>query len=685
MDELKNGILGTTDDDIVKECLQRMKEAESAESEQRIESRSAQEFIEGRGQWDESTRSKREAFGLPVLTINKLPTTLNQITNTQKQNTPGLQIHATGTRADPKTAEVIQAAVRAMEYRSQAAKAYKIAQSSAASIGFGYFRLVSKYVNADTFDQELAVKSLHDPFCVYRDPASREIDGSDMSWCIIVSKLSLFDARRKYPKARFSNDSMGEESMVDVYEYYRVKELPGTLCQLSDGTTRWLDEVRDDPPELGVEVVRKRKSYKRTVEWFKLTDCDVVERAVIPCKWVPVFPVLGQTVLTENSFLYRGVVHNAKDPAKLYNFWVSSAAEEISSRPRVPFIGALGQFDGVEKDWAAATSGVPMPYLEYKPTGANGVAMPPPQRQGMAEVPSGLLSMVQIASGDIKATTGYFDASLGDKSNETSGVAIKARDKQGETTSYHFVDNFNTTFAHFGRCVLDMWPSIYDTRRTLQVMSEDGKMGLEEVNVPKTEIDKMGKAVDKFLHDMDVREYGVTVSAGPSYDTMRQEALDGMIQLSSNWPKLMEIAGDKVIRAMDWPGANEIADRITKTLPPGIAEDGKGEEDMVQTPKGPIPKDQIGGILEQMDQQMQQMHAQVQTHTQEVEKIKLETDSRERIAEMSSHGRNDVAELQGLVKLLIARIPPPPALAQGVLKEIDENPKSVIESAQTPT
>jgi Phage P22-like portal protein len=368
------------------------------------------------------------------------------------------------------------------------------------------------------------------------------------------------------------------------------------------------------------------------------------------------------------------MIRDAKDPARMYNYWMTSATEEVGLRPKAPFIGAEGQFEGHETKWAQANTRS-FPYLEYKPKTLAGQLAPPPQRQQMADVPVGVLQMAMHASDDIKSTTGVFDASLGARSNETSGVAIKQRDRQGETTNYHYIDNLNTTLRHVGRCILDMWPKVYDGTRTLQIMGQDGKVSTTEVNKPAMETDETGQAVEMLENDMSVvADFGVTISVGPSYDTLRQEAVDGMIQTAQSWPKLMDIAGDKVVRSMDWPMADEIADRIEKTIPPELRdkEDGETADDTVDTPFGPVPKEQLPAMLGQLKQQMDQMQQALQEASSGIEKAKIDAASRERVAEINADARADVEEIKGWIAMLVQRMQPPPALTAAAF-DLGEN------------
>lgn len=684
------------DDAIIAECMDRMRISISADGENRSNGLDDLTFLKG-DQWDERIKAQRALDGRPCLTINKLPTSLHQVTNAQRQNVPSIKVHP-ATEEDAKVAEVVQGGIRHIEYSSNSDNAKDTAVNSAAAIGFGYFRLVTDYTGPDSFDQEIRFKRIRNPFTVYMDPGVVEVDGSDQKWCILSSKVPRTEFKLTYPDADPCDFSvvrgMGDrgadwitDTDVRVAEYYRIHHEKATTVLLSNGESGYKDKLESMPE--GVTIVKERTTMRPTVQWFKLSATEVLERADIPCKWIPVFPVVGDEIDIDGKVYRSGIIRNAKDPARMYNYWMTSATEQVGLIPKAPFIGAEGQFEGHETKWGQANVRS-FPYLEYKPKTLAGQLAPPPQRQHMADVPTGVLAMAAHASDDIKSTTGIFDASLGARSNETSGKAINARDRQGETTNFHYSDNLNTTLRHVGRCILNMWPSVYDGTRTMQIMGLDGKIKSVEVNKPETTQDELGEAVERITNDMsNVAKYSVTVSVGPSYDTLRQEAVDGMIQTAQNWPKLMDIAGDKVIRSMDWPMADEIADRVKKTMPPELVDEGEGggtsNANMVDTPKGPMPKDQVGPMLEQMDQQMQQMGQELQESKNGMDKARLDADTKIQIAKINAESKADVEELKGMIQMLVAKMAPPPALVAEVAADISKDDNNASQSVTRPT
>lgn len=650
-----------TDNDIIDEVKKRFALCVKADGDNHKEALDDLNFLRG-DQWPEKQRRSRESDGRPCLTINKLPTFLHQVTNEQRQNKASIKVSATGLKGNEKTAEIIQGMIRHIEYKSAADIAYDTSVNSAAAIGFGYFRLITDYTAQDSFDQEILIKRVRNPFTIFFDPASTEPDGSDAQFVIISEKMTKDEFKATYPNAQmttsgFNITGIGDSSnqqwiwdnMVRVAEYYRFDYEQATLYMLRDGTTTF------DKPLDETTVKQIRESVKKTLNWYKVTPYEILERTEIKCKWIPVFPVYGNEIDIDGVIYRSGLVRNAKDPAMMYNFWMTSATEEVSLRPKTPYIGAVGQFEGQEKRWSQANNRS-FPYLEYNPVSLDGQLTPPPGRQPMVDVPVGVLTMATHAADNIKATTGLFDSSLGAQGNATSGKQEMAQQRQGNTSNYHYTDNFARTLRHAGRCIVDMIPHYYDTERVIQIMAEDGTQKPAIVNSRDT-------AVGVIVNDLTIGEYGVTVSVGPSYSTMRAEAADAMMQFGQSWPKLMDVAGDEVVKAMNWPGAEGIAKRIARTIPPEIRDDPE---------EGAPP-----AIPPAVQQKIQQMEEEIRSLTQEADKnhakvtaAEISKESAIAVANIAKESAADVQEIKGWIELLVQKMQVPIALAQDVTEDL---------------
>lgn len=688
-----------SDEDLLKEARDRLAACIKHSADDRREAAEDFRFIAGE-QWPADMRQLRQVEARPCLTINKLPAFVHQVLNDQRMNRPSIKVHPVDDGADVEVAEVEQGMIRYIEYNSNADVAYDTSVGHATIGGAGYFRLVTDYVEEDSFDQEIKFRRVQNPFSVYIDPFSQEPDGSDMTYCFITELVSKAEFKTQYPNAQaISAESLtvgaGDASVVwmsddsvRVAEYYKVVNEPAKLVRLEDGRDIYETDMQEgDIVLVGPDGKPKtRDSFKRKVCWYKITGADVLETTDIPCKWIPVFPVYGDEQIVDGKIRRNGMVRFARDPQRMYNFWMTSATEEVSLRPKAPFIGAVGQFDTSKKEWKQANTRS-FPFLEYDPITVDGVMAPSPQRQQMADVPSGVLAMAMHASDNIKATTGIFDAGLGAQGNETSGRAIVARQKEGDTANFHFSDNLARTIRHAGRCILWMIPRVYDTERVVRVLGADEKMDMVKVNEPNHEqkANEAG-AIKSVLNDLTTGRYDVTIGVGPSYTTKRAEAVDAMMQVGQSFPDIWRIAGDKMIRAMDWPDADEIADRVAKTLPPELQDKDPNEQQQQLPP-------QVQQALQQAAQEIQQLQQALQEAQSGMAVKQLEVQSRERIAaaadetkryvaDTTNDVRHDIAELAGMVQLLAKQIQPPADLSSEVSADFSESPGEVSAYSQ---
>jgi len=647
----------------------------SADDKNRAAALDDLEFVAGE-QWDPRDRQQRALSGRPCLTINKLPTFLHQVTNDQRQNKMGAKIHPVG-EDDEEKAEVVQGIVRHIEYASNASVATGTAVNSAATIGFGYYRLITRYCDEETFDQEIAFKRIRNAFTVYMDPGIQEPDGSDQMRCMITEKMPRAEFKRKYPKANASgangfpqgtgdttlNDWLSND-FVRVAEFYKVEMVKAWLVMTDQGPF-----FEDEMPEGALIQLKggkpmRRESAKRKVMWRLLTAVDVLDEVEIPCRWIPVFPVFGDEIDLDGKVIRSGLVRHAKDPARMYNYWMTAATEEVALRAKTPYIGAEGQFEGYEDQWAAANTSS-FPYLEYKPVTLDGTLAPPPSRQPMADVPIGTITMARTASDDVKATTGLFDSSLGARGTATSGIQERAQQLQGDTANFHYQDNSQITYRHAIKCLIDMVPKIYDGARIVKLMGEDEQITSRGIN-----------GQDEEAVDITDAKYDYTIGVGPAYSTARQEATDALIELGKNWPKLMDVAGDKVVGSMDFHGSEDVAERIKRTIPPQILGEQEQDKDapVVMTPRGPIPVEQAAQMLEEMNQQIQEMGAELQKAQAGIPKAQIDAEKAIQVETIKAQAQArsddtkylqamDVAELTNAVKLLLQKMQPPPQLA----------------------
>lgn len=617
-----------SDQKILEIARSRFKLAEEAEQEMRNLFIDDMRFRAGE-QWPDDIKGSRKLENRPCLVINKIPQSIQQITNDQRQNRPSIKVSPVDSMEDVETAKVIQGMIRHIEYNSNADVAYDRAFDPAATGGIGYFGFTTNYSNEMSFDQDIKFRSFPDPMSVYFDPHAQEPDGSDANWAFIVDKVSVDDFKMLYPDAEVSisnnwemlserSPEWVEKDTVRVAEYFYKETVKKKIALVRDESGQTVTMLAEELPQLlpiGVEVLKTRMAPITSIKWCKINGLEILEKTEWLGKYIPIIPVYGNEINIGGSRILEGIVRNAKDSQRMYNYWASAETEAIALAPKTPFIAAEGQLEGYENDWASANTKTHS-VLIYKPTTVAGMPVPPPQRNSFEPAVSAITNARMLASEDMKATTGIYDASLGAKSNETSGVAIQRRNNQSQTSNFHFVDNLTRSMRHAGRVLIDLIPKIYDTERKARIIGDDDEERIVTVNGP---FEENGKPV---LYQLDSGKYDVTVNVGPSYATKRQEAVAGMFEVVRAYPQLAQFAGDLLVKNMDWPGAQEIAERLKKTLPPGIIDDRKGDKD--------VPPE-IKAKLEQMSMMIQQLTEKLNSAHDSIDRKRDELESHERI------------------------------------------------------
>jgi hypothetical protein len=595
-------------------------------------------------QWPDKIRNQREADGRPVLTINKMQTFIRQVVNDARQSKPSIKPKPVDSAADTKTAEVLNGLIKNIEYTSHADIAYDTAVECAVTNGFGYIRVGIDYSYDDAFDMDINIDRVINPFAVYGDPNATCADGSGWNECFIVDRLSKKAYKTKYPNAEikdFDDDKWSEadgdwlnDDGILVAEFWERKEVDQEIVLTSDGRVFSKEDLMNDEDllaamELGsIQIVNERttKSYK--VTQTIMSGAEILEENDWPGKYIPIIPVYGDEFSVEGKRYYRSLINPAKDAQRQFNYWRTTATELVALAPRTPFIGPVGAFDSDADRWQTAHK-ENHAYLEYD-------GEQPPMRQPLdSGAAGGALQEALNASDDIKSTIGMYDASLGARSNETSGKAIMARQREGDVATFHFTDNLTRAIRQVGRVIVDLIPAVYDKPRMLRVLGEDGREHLQEVNKGepvqhmgrdgKPETDDQGNVV-LAMHDLTVGKYDVAVEAGPSFTTRREEAATQMTEMIRAFPQSAPVLGAPLAKNMDWPQADEIAEKLAKLdptnenkLPPEVQQAMEQGKQQIQQLTQENQK-----LEQQASQNMAKANADMEKVAVDREKINLE-------------------------------------------------------------
>lgn len=614
--------------EILKLAKSRFREAEEAERDIRAEAQKDLEFLAGE-QWLERDKQERILARRPALTINKLPAFLQQVVNEARQNKNVIKVSGVDNGGDKDTARVIQGLIRHIENDSSADVAYQTAFEYSVGSSFGVFRVLTQYCNDKTFNQEIKIEEVPDPACIYFDPLAKKADRSDGRYAFDVVRMSKEEFKQNWPNSEASTSNFFDglpdfsegwitETSVQVATYWYVDIKPRRLLWLNTGETVFADELAEGVIDT-VVIERERMVPVRKIKCAKINGCEVLEEeAEYVGNWIPLIPVYGKELIVKGKRKLFSLIRFARDPQQLYNYYKTAQAEAVMLAPKAPFIGVEGQFEGREREWKTANL-IPHAYLEYKQVSLNGIMAPAPARN-QYEPPIQALSIGAMqASDDIKGTTGIFDPGLGAKSNETSGIAIQARQTESDTANYHFIDNLVRSLRHCGRILIDLIPKIYDTDRWVRIIGEDERERVVRLNSQYID-EETGKP---HHYDLSVGKYDIEVKTGPDVGTKRSEAFEMMTQYANAYPDLIKIAGDIIFQNSDVPGADELAKRFRKTLPPELLEEE--EDGQVKIPPA------IKAKLDQMGQMVDVLTQQLNEAADEARSNKVAVDSKERI------------------------------------------------------
>ncbi len=598
----------TGEDKILEEAKKRFRTAKEAE---RINIQNAKEdfrFFNGQ-QWPEPLRRDRENEHRPCLVINKLPERIDIVVGAMKQNRPDIKIRPVDSDADPYTAEVFTGLIKNIEDASDAKVAYDNAFEQALIAGWGYWRIVTCYSDDDTFKQDIRIQPIFNPFSVYWDPNCKDqVYKTDAKYVLVTHKLSKDVFKRRYPKVEISdfdldNDDVGwiDKDNIVVVEYFKKEPIVKRLFLMPDGSV--VDKIIPGYPE----PIRERivKSYK--IVRYLLTGTHVIEGpSEWPSKYFPIIPCWGKETIVDGRRVLRGMVRFAKDAQRMYNYWRSMATEVVALAPKMPWVGTAKQFEGYESIWDSAHLRS-LTRLMYNP---DPKAPGPPQRVQPPTIPTGLANEAAMTSDEIKSTTGIYDASLGARSNETSGTAILARQKQGDLNTFSFVDNLARALRLTGKVLVDLIPKIYSDAKVVRILGPDNSQKFVKLNTPYVDKNENGNPVLKF-HDLTVGKYDVVVDTGPSYMTMRQEAANTMLEVLRYAPQLSSVLIDLIAESLDWPNKDAFIARMRKILPPGLT----GDVDQTQNQQGPQQpqQDPLEALkLNELNAKIAKIHADVE-------------------------------------------------------------------------
>lgn len=611
------------DKEVMERARKRFQQAAEAEDENRVKELDDMKFLaaspDDNYQWPIEILRQRQSPGQeggirPCLTINKLPSHQQQVTNEQRMNRPQITARPSDSLASKEVAKVLNGWLRHIQVASEADLAYDLACDWQTGGGEGYFRLYTEYADEMSFDQEVVFAPCPDRFKVYLDPIglAQHPAGKKCRWGFIIEDLPKDEYESLYGDDNpidWNDTGTGNMAlwfptveMVRIAEYFEIEERKETICLWADGGVT----VKGSPEEArykGQKPTNERATKIPRCIWRKLNGQNVISTKEMPTKYVPIVRVVGNQRVVDGKPIVSGLVRGSKDAQRMYNYNASVEIELNALSPKAPIIAMVEQIKGHEDKYRTANQ-VPYAYLPYnavidETTGAYVNVMPPSRMQ--PAMPQTAILQAKIgADNDIKATMGQWGPALGEPSGEKSGKAINARKTESDVGTFHFIDNLARGLRYAGLIALDMAAEIITTKRIVRILGEDGEPDHVVVD-PELPVPFMeqpgpdGKPVK--VYNFSLGKYEVVVNTGPSFTTKRAEAAEFLTSAvqSAKDQGTANVLTYLALKSQDWAGAEEAVTLLKTLLPPPVQQAMQGQDQGAEQ----IPP-QVAAMLQQL-------------------------------------------------------------------------------------
>lgn len=573
---------------IFEECATRLRIAQEAEGQNRARAILALEFEDGH-QWPDDLYNLRKVSRRPTLTINHTRTFVRRVVNNMRQQRPRIKVHPVSDGADIDFAQKIGGLIRHIEQRSDGATAYDTGGESAVKIGWGYWRILTEYIDENSFEQEAKLAPIRNTFTVYIDPASVLPSAEDQEWCILSEKMKRAEFERKFPEEEqtaWHEGGAGDlgadwetKEEIRLAEYFRITKKRDILLRLESGGARFRSQYNaeiDGPIAhdlKGKEITRV--SFRKQVEWYRLNGTSVVEHVVLPGPWIPIIRCEGNTLEINGEVRRKGMVEDMMDTARMYNYWRTCETEMIALAPRAPWMGTANQFSG-HPEWNNANQ-APHSKLTYNPDfieqpDGTKTPLPPPTRVDTIQIPAGFVNAAESAAKDLMALAGMPHEPGVDKPGQViSGEALRERAALSDIGHFQYYDNQTRAIAHTGRILLEYIRAYYSTSRMQRILNEDGTP--ETIALNERVQNPEDPTLFEIKNNVNVGRYDIVMDTGPGYETKRQEGAEQLVDLLKIGPVAEIVAkngADLLFRSVDGPYMEQLADRVMPLNPQGM-------------------------------------------------------------------------------------------------------------------
>jgi len=625
------------------EMLIGLQDSQEADSDMRNQARSAQLFVNKRdGQWEPEYWQSND--NKPRYTFDLTSPIVDQVTGALDMADFAINVSPAGGEASKETAKILSGLIRNIENISYATDIYSAAARNMVTSGLDGWRIVHKYVDNDSFNQDLVIEPIHNYVDrVWFDVSSEKRDRSDARFAFVLSGLSPKDYKKQYPKG--SGQSVSEDKAASAYfnkpdlimvgEYYFIEQEKSDLIMMSSGQVFEDNDdfnlIQDELAMMGVTEVKRRTRMKDTVYVRKFDAQDWLgSKQKTVFSMIPVIPTYGNFRNIEDKTIYFGVVEKLYDPQRVLNYSLSREIEEGALAPRAKYWMTPKQASGHEDELSTMNTNTD-PVQFFNVDEANpGI----PQQNGGAQINPGLSRVSEGMRTMIGQSAGLFASNMGDNPGLQSGVAIKQLQNKGDIGTIKYFKAQEIAIARTAKILVDAIPSVYDTQREVYLLNEDGSQEVETLN--QVVIDQQtGQPVT--LNDLTIGSYDVVCSSGASFQNRQQESNAALLEMAQIDPSLIQMSGDVMLKNVDAPGMDTLAERKRQQLLSAgaiPAEQQTDEEQQMMAQQAQSAGQQPDAMMVAAQAEMQKAQAQNDKNQLAMQKMQMEAQIKQQSAQM---------------------------------------------------
>jgi len=552
-----------------------IKEAQSAESDRRDLVREVHVFLnEPDGQWEDDVSD--QFLGRPRYTLDKCNDIVDDIAGEMEQADFNISVKPAGGDATKDLAKTYDGLIRNIENLSGATDIFNAAGRSMVAAGFDCWRVSQRWGDNNSFDQDLYIDPISDAVDkVWFDPGAILPTREDGHWVFVLQAMIKHKYDEQFPDgsgmsiSEATYDYQGgsgnykKPDVVVVGEFLYKEKITTRIVEMNNGSVYVDDDkYQSIKDELALQGIVESRSRDREMDTIKsrlldgggwLTD---VQDTVFDM--LPIIPAYGNWRVSQSTPIYWGIISKKMDAQRIYNYSESRKVEEGALAPLAKILATSTQIGPHKTQWEDLNTSSD-PVLMWMPD----AEAPPPFKIGGPEINPGLESTSASAESNLQSTAGI-DQLNGQPLGLQSGVAVELKQNKGDTRNHKYTAALQRAICHTGKVLMRAIPKVYDTKRLVRVIGEDG-VSFEMTTLNESVIDEETKQLVT-LNDLSRGLYDVTCDVGPAFKNRQSETSNAFAEIAAIDPSIIQEGKDIWYGNLNAPGMDLLAERARQNM-----------------------------------------------------------------------------------------------------------------------